>query len=124
MVAQGLTHEQVAEQLGVSLASVDQHFAAGQKTSFYLSPVLAQRWRVVRAYTGYRSSDVFELGLVRVEAELSSAFAWPPGKNCWHERRFPNGRCVACYQAALGTWLRSVDDDAERERGERLDDVI
>lgn len=111
----------VARELGVSTSAVHQQLAPGLRTSVYLRPDLARRWAVARRYTGLTGAALVEQGLVRVEAELTAAFAWPPGKPCWHEARWPNGRCTRCYESAWGSAEFEKDFDAERDAEASVD---
>ncbi len=120
----GFTHRQLAALHGVSAAAVGQHFAPGHNTSVYLGVTVAERMAVVKQYTRLTSAQLLEVAVNRVLAELQLSWEWPPGKPCYHEFRWPNGRCKACWNPAPGTAEFVADFDARQEQEARLNDVI
>lgn len=96
------THAAVAELYGTTVNAVSQRLAPGTKTSVYLPKALAGRRDWVREYTGLKDADIYDRGLLLVEAELSAAFLFPQGQFCPHPARYPNGACTRCYAAPPG----------------------
>lgn len=87
----------------------------GARFSLYLSVPLAARREWVRRYTGLRDSEIYERGLLVIEAELAAAFAWDPARFCPHPARYRNGACTRCYARPPGMPLTDdveVADDA------------
>lgn len=96
------THKAVAEEYGVAVGVVSARLAPGARTSIYLAPALAARRDWVRKYTGLRDGEIFERGLLVIEAELAAAFAWDPARWCPHPARYRNGACTRCYARPPG----------------------